>query len=82
MVWYSYLLKNFPQFTVIHTVNGFGVIKKAEVNVFLVFSCFFDDPTNVGNLISGSSAFFKSSLNIRELVVHSSHTVDASLGEF
>ena len=60
VVWYSYLLKNFPQFVVIHTVKGFGVFNKAEVDVFLEFSCFFDDPADVGNLISGSSAFSKS----------------------
>ena len=64
MVWYSYLFKNFPQFAVIHTVKGFSVVNEAEVDVFLELSCFFDDPTNVGNLISGSSAFSKSSLNI------------------
>ena len=64
MVWYSHLLKNFPQSVVIHTVKGFGVDNKAEVDVFLELSCFFDDPTDVGNLISGSSAFSKSSLNI------------------
>ena len=62
MVWYSHLLKNFPQFVVIHTVKGFGIVNKAEVDVFLEFSCFFYDPTDVGNLISGSSAFSKSSL--------------------
>ena len=64
VVWYSHLFKNFPQFVVIHTAKGFGVVNKTEVNVFLELSCFFDDPTNVGNLISGSSAFSKSSLNI------------------
>ena len=64
MVWCSHLLKNFPQFVVIHTVKGFGVINKEEVRVFLEFSCFFNDPADVGNLISGSSAFSKSSLNI------------------
>ena len=64
MVWYSSPLKNFPQFLVTHTVKGFGVVNKAEVGVFLEFSCFFDDPVNVGNLISGSSAFSKSILNI------------------
>ena len=58
MVWYSHLLKNFPQFIVIHTVKGFGIVNKAEIDVFLEFSCFFDDPVDVGNLISGSSAFF------------------------
>ena len=62
MVWYSYLFKNFPQFVLIHTVKGFGIVKKAEVNVFLELSCFLDDPTDVGNLISGSSAFSKTSL--------------------
>ena len=70
MVWYSYLLKNFPQFVVIHTVKGFGVVNKAEVNVFLELSSFFDDPTDVGNLISGSSAFSKSSMNIWKFMVH------------
>ena len=65
MVWYSHLLKNFPQFIVIHTVKGFGVVNKAEVDVFLELSCFFHDlVVNVGNLISGSSAFSKSSWNI------------------
>ena len=64
MVWYSHLFKNFPQFIVINTVKGFGIINKAEVDVFLELSCFFDDPTDAGNLISGSSAFSKSSLNI------------------
>ena len=62
MVWYSHLLKNFPQFIVIHTVKGFGIVNKAEIDVFLELSCFFNDPVNVGNLISGSSAFSKSSL--------------------
>ena len=57
MVWYSHLLKNFPQFIVIHTVKGFGIVSKAEIDVFLELSCFFDDPADVGNLISGSSAF-------------------------
>ena len=70
MVWYSHLLKNFPQFVVIYTVKGFGVINKAEVDVFLEFSCFFDDPTDVGNLISGSSVFSKTSLNIWKFTVH------------
>ena len=64
VVWHSHLFKNFPQFLVIHTVKDFGVVNKAEVSVFLVFSCFFDDPTDVGNLISGSFAFSKSSLKI------------------
>ena len=64
MVWYSYLFQNFPQFGVIHTVKGFGVVSRAEVDVFLEFSWFFNDPADVGNLISGSSAFTKSNLNI------------------
>ena len=66
----SHLLKNFPQFVVIHTVKGFGIINKAEVYVFLELSHFFDDPTNIGNLISGSSAFSKSTLNIWKFTVH------------
>ena len=70
MVWYSYLLKNFPQFVVIHTVKGFGIVKKAELDVFLELSCFFYDPMDVGNLISGSPAFSKSSLNSWKLKVH------------
>ena len=64
VVWYSHLLKNFPQFIVIHTVKGFGIVNKAEIDVFLEFSCFFDGTVDVGNLISGSSAFSKTSLNI------------------
>ena len=68
MIWYSHLLKNFPQFVVIHTV--FGIVSKAEIDVFLEFSCFFYDPVDVGNLISGSSAFSKSSLNIWKFTVH------------
>ena len=70
MVWYSHLLKNFPQFVVIHTVKGFGVVNKAEVDVFLEYSCFFDDPIDVGNLISASFAFSKTSLNIWKFSVH------------
>ena len=70
VVWYSYLLKNFPQFVVVHTVKGFDIVNKAEVDVFLELSCFFDDPTDVGNLISGSSAFSKSSLTIWKFIVH------------
>ena len=70
MVWYSHLSKNFPQLVVIHTVKGFGIVNKAEVDVFLELSSFFDDPTDVGNLISGSFAFSKSSLNIWEFMVH------------
>ena len=70
LVWYSHLFQNFPQFIVIHTVKGFGIVNKAEIDVFLELSCFFDDPADVGNLISGSSAFSKTSLNIREFMVH------------
>ena len=70
MVWYSYLFQNFPQFAVIHTGKGFGIVNKAEIDVFLELSCFFDDPADVGNLISGSSAFSKSSLNIWKFMVH------------
>ena len=70
MVWYSHLFQNFPQFIVIHTVKGFGIVNKAEVDVFLELSCFFDDPTDVGNLISGSSAFSKSSLHIWKFMAH------------
>ena len=70
MVWYSHLLKNFPQFVVIHIVKGFGIVNKAEVDVFLVFSCFFDDPVEVGNLMSGSSGFSNSGLNIWKFMVH------------
>ena len=70
MVWYSHLFQNFPQFVVIHTVHGFGIVNKAEVDVFLELSCFFNDPTDVGNLISGSSVFSKSSLNIWKFMVH------------
>ena len=70
MVWYSYLLKNFPQFVVIHTVKAFGIVNKAETDVFLELSCFFDNPEDVGNLISGSSAFSKTSLNIWKFTVH------------
>ena len=79
MVWYSHLFKNFPQFVVIHTVQGFGIVNKAEIDVFLEVSCFFDDPTDAGNLISGSSAFSKTSLNIWEFSVH---VLEAWLGEF
>ena len=70
MVWYAHLFKNFPQFIVIHTVKGFGIVNKAEIDVFLELSCFFDGPADVGNLISGSSAFSKSSLNICKFMVH------------
>ena len=70
VVWYSHLLKNFPQFVVIHTVKGFSIVNEAQVDVFLELSCFFYDPTAVGNLISGSSFFPNSSLNIWKLLVH------------
>ena len=70
MVWYSHLFQNFLQFIVIHTVKGFGIVNKAEIDVFLELSCFFDDPADVGNLISGSSAFSKTSLNIWKFMVH------------
>ena len=70
MVWYSHLLKNFPQFVVIHTVKGFGIINKAEIDDFLELSCFFGDPGDVGNLIFGSSAFSKFSLNDWKVMVH------------
>ena len=80
MVWYSHLFKNFPQFVVIHTVKGFGVVNKAEVDVFLELSCFFDDPEDVANFISGFSAFSKSSLNIWKFMVHL--LLNPWLGEF
>ena len=70
MVWYSHLFQNFPQFIVIDTVKGFGIVNKAEIDVFLELSCSFDDPADVGNLISGSSALSKTSLNIRKFTVH------------
>ena len=70
VVWYSCLFQNFPQFIVIHTVKGFGIVKKSEIDIFLELSCFFDDPEDVGNLISGSSAFSKTSLNIWKFTVH------------
>ena len=70
MVWYSNLLKNFPQFVMIRTVKGFGIVNKAEIDVFMELSCFFDDPTDAGNLISGSFAFSESSLNIWKFTVH------------
>ena len=89
MVCYSYLFQNFPQFIVIHTVKGFGIVNKSEIDVFLELSCFFDNPVDVGNLISGSSAFSKTSLNIRKFEnqlehqeVHGSHIAEAWLGEF
>ena len=70
MVWHSHLFKNFPQFVVIHTVKGFGIVKKAEVDIFLELSCFIDDPTDVGNLISDSSAFSKPSLYTWKFLIH------------
>ena len=70
VVWHSHLFQNFPQFTVIHTVKGFGIVNEAEVDVFLELSCFFYDPADVGNLISGSSAFCKTSLHIWKFTVH------------
>ena len=70
MFWYSYLFKNFPQCVVIHIVKSFGIVNKAEVDVFLELSCFFDDPRDVGNLISGSFTFSKTSLTIRKFMVH------------
>ena len=70
MVWYSHLFKIFPQFIVTHTVKGFDIVNKAEIDVFLEFSCLFNDPVDVGSLISGSSAFSKSNLNIWEFTVH------------
>ena len=70
MAWYSHLFQNFPQFIVIHIVKGFDIGNKAEIDVFLELSCFFDDPVDVGNLISGSSAFSKTSLNIWKFTVH------------
>ena len=70
VVWYAHLFHNFPQFIVIHIVKGFGVVNKAEIDVFMELSCFFDDPADVGNLISGSSAFSKTSLNIWKFTIH------------
>ena len=70
VVWYSHLFQSFPQFTVIHTVKGFGIVNKAEIDVFLELSCFFDNLADVANLISGSSAFSKSSLNLWKFTVH------------
>ena len=70
VIWHSHLLKNFPQFIVIHTVKGVGIVNNAEIDVFLELSCFFHDSADVGNMISGSSAFSKTSLNIRKFTVH------------
>ena len=80
MVWYAHLFQNFPQLIVIHTVKGFGIVKKAEIDVFLELSCFFHDPADVGNLISGFSAFSKNQLE--NLEVHSSCIAETRLGEF
>ena len=79
MVWYSHLFQNFPQSIVIHTVKGFGIVKKAEIDIFLELSCFFHDPADVGNLISGSSAFFKNQLEYLE--VNGSRIAEAWFGE-
>ena len=70
MVWYSHLFQNFPQFVVIHIVKGFGIVSKVEIDVFLELSCLFDDPMDVDNLISGSSAFSKTSFHIWKFTVH------------
>ena len=80
--WYSHLLKNFPQSVVIYTVKGFDMVNKAEVDIFLELSCFIDDLADVGNSISSSSAFSKSSLNVWHLEFHGSHTIEAWIGEF
>ena len=77
MVWYSHLFQNCPQFIVIHTLKGFGIVKKAEIDVFLELSCFLDDPADVGNLISGCSVFSKNQLDYLE--VHGSHIAEAWL---
>ena len=70
MVWYSHLFQNFPEFAVIHTVKGFGIVSKAKIDVFIELSCFFNGPADVGNLISGSSAFPKTNLNMSKFTVH------------
>ena len=80
MVWYSHLFQNFPQFVVIHTVKGFGIVNKAEADVFLELSCFFHDPADIGNLISGSSAFSKRNSNIWKFMGHV--LLKAGLGNF
>ena len=82
VAWYSHLFWNFPQFIVIHTVKGFGVANKAEIDVFLELSCFIDDPAHVGNLISVSSAFSKSSLNVSKLMVHILLKLDLENSEY
>ena len=81
MVWYSHVFQNFPQFIVIHTVKGFGIVNKAEIDIFLELSCFFDDPVDVGYLISGSSAFSKTSLNISKFR-HNKHRSSLKAGSF
>ena len=81
-VWYSHLMKNFPQFLVIHTIKGFGIVNKAEVDVFLELPSFFNDPMAIGNLISGSFAFSKSRVNIWKFMVHIRLVLQAWLGEF
>ena len=80
MVWYSHFFQNFPKYIVIHTVKGFGIVIKAKMDIFLELSCFFDDPADVDNLISGSSAFSKTSLNIWKFTVHI--LLKPSLGNF
>ena len=70
VVWYAHLMKNFPELVVVHTVKGFSIVNKIEIDVFLELSCFFDDPADVGNLISGSSNFSKTSLNVFKFTVH------------
>jgi len=82
VVWYSHLFQNFPQFIVIHKVKGFVIVNKAEIDVFLELSCCFDDPADVGNLISGSSAFSKSSLNIWKLKLKQSGLLKSGLENF
>ena len=81
MVWYFHLFQNFPQFIVIHTVKGFGIVNKAEIDVFLELSCFFDDAMDVGSLISGSSAFSKSSLNLTSYWAELSHMPKLATGK-
>ena len=81
MVWYSHLFQKFPRFVVIHTVKGFGIVNKAEIDVFLELSCLFNDPADVGNLISGFSAFSKARC-FEHLEVHGSHIAEGWLGEF
>ena len=80
LVWYSHLFQNFPQFIVIHTVKGFGIVNKAGIDIFLELSCFFDDPADIGNLISGTSAFWKN--HLQHLEVHGSRIAEGWLGGF